>query len=161
MTKTEKKDLATSFTTFTFIVIAISGVMMFFHFFDNYVENLHEILGLLFIVVVLFHVVYNFKSMKNYFSKKIFGLSALGIVMVSLIFILNAKDGHNPKKAMIVSMLNAPIENTLIVLEKDFTKAKTKLELKGFFVTKYDTIKSIADKNDVSPFEVVDTIIQE
>ncbi|WP_294964294.1 hypothetical protein, partial [Sulfurimonas sp.] len=130
------------------------------HFFDNYVKDLHEILGLFFVLVVLFHILYNFKSMKNYFSKKVFAFSALSIVAVSMAFVFSVEDGNNPKKAMIMSMLNTPIENSTRVFGKNIFDVAKKLELKGISITKGDTIKGIAQKHKISPFEVVDMILQ-
>lgn len=161
MTKLNKRDLATSLTTFTFLVIALSGVMMFFHFLDDYVKELHEILGLVFVLVVLFHIFYNFKSMKNYFRKKVFAFSALIIATVSLVFILNTPEGINPKRAIIMSMLDANIESSIIILKKDIVDVKSRLELRGITVQKSDTIKSVAQNNKMSPFELVGIIIEE
>ena len=160
LSKASKKTLATSLTTFTFLVIGISGVMMFFHFFDMYVKDLHEILGLFFLGVVLFHVVYNFKSMKSHFTKKAFAFSALSIVAVSMAFVLSVEDGNNPKKAMIMSMLNTPIENSTRVLGKNIFDVAKRLKLKGIVITKDDTIKGIAQKNKISPFKLVEMILQ-
>ena len=160
MSKFFKRDLSTSLTTFVFIVIAVSGVMMFFHLFDNYVKELHEILGLFFILVVMFHVFYNFKSMKNYFTKKVFGFSALSVVLVSLVFVLNTPYGDSPKKAMIMSMLNSPIENSVEMFNKDFSEVKERLQSKGIIIGEGTTISSLADANEMSPFEVVGIIIE-
>ena len=161
MNKASKRDLATSLTTFTFLVMGVSGIMMFFHFFDDYVKELHEILGLFFVAVVLFHVFYNFKSMKNYFTKKIFAFSALAISIVSLVFILNTPDGENPKRAIIMSMLDANIESSVSILKKDIVDVKNRLELKGITIKENDTIKSVAQNNKMSPFELVGIIIEE
>ena len=65
MSKFINKDLATSLTALLFVVIGITGVIMFFHFFDKYVEDMHAILGLVFVAVVFLHVFFNFKSIKN------------------------------------------------------------------------------------------------
>jgi uncharacterized membrane protein len=160
MTKASKRELATSLTTFTFLVIGMSGVMMFFHFFDDYVKELHEILGLFFVLVILFHVFYNFKSMKNYFTKKMFGFSALAITIVSLVFILNTPDGQNPKRAIIMSMLDANLESSVMILNKDIVDVKSRLELKGITIQESDTIKSVAQNNKMSPFELVGIILE-
>jgi len=154
------RDLATSLTTFLFLVIAISGIMMFFHLFDKYVKELHEILGLAFVTVVLFHVFYNFQSMKSYFFKKVFLLSALSVLVVSLGFVLNTPEAQHPKHIMIKSMFNAPIESSANILEQDILSVKQKLKLKGISIDNASTIKSIADANKMSPFEIVDIIVK-
>jgi membrane protease YdiL (CAAX protease family) len=160
MTKASKRELATSLTIFTFLVIGMSGVMMFFHFFDDYVKELYEILGLFFVLVIFFHVFYNFKSMKNYFTKKMFGFSALAITIVSLVFILNTPDGQNPKRAIIMSMLDANLESSVMILNKDIVDVKSRLELKGITIQESDTIKSVAQNNKMSPFELVGIILE-
>lgn len=160
MQKLSLKNLVTSLTTFVFLVIGVSGVMMYFHLYDEYVKELHEIIGLFFVAVVLLHVFYNFKSMKNYFSKKEFRYSAITIAIVSLVFMLNTQEGNNPKKAIIMSVINTSLENSTKVFEKDIVDVKKRLALKGISVSSNDSIKSIADKNKISPFDII-KIIQE
>ena len=72
MTKQLQKNIATSFTALAFLVVGISGVLMYFHIFKDYIEDLHEIIGLFFVVVVLFHVFYNFKKHESPFKNKSF-----------------------------------------------------------------------------------------
>jgi len=72
MTTATKRDIATSATALLFTVIGTTGVLMYFHILDNYTKQMHEILGLAFVVAILLHIMVNFKNMKKYFSKKIF-----------------------------------------------------------------------------------------
>ena len=72
MTKSQKRDIATSLTSLIFIVIGGTGVLMYFHLFDSYTKELHEIIGLFFVAVVFLHVFFNWNSMRTYFSKKVF-----------------------------------------------------------------------------------------
>ena len=88
-----KKDIATSLTSLVFLVVGITGVMMYFHLFTSSVKDLHEILGLLFVVAALFHVLVNFKQMKQYFSKKIFLSLAVVVTIISSGFIINSSAG--------------------------------------------------------------------
>lgn len=93
-----KRALATSFTAFLFLVIGTTGVMMYFHILDNYTKSMHEILGLVFIAIVFFHVLFNWKSMKNYFSNKIFFTAGGVISTIVLGFILTTSNKPNPKR---------------------------------------------------------------
>ena len=60
------KSLATPLTSIIFLVVAISGVLMYFHLLDKYTKDVHEIFGLVFVVVSLIHIFFNWKSMKNH-----------------------------------------------------------------------------------------------
>lgn len=153
MSKFINKDLATSLTALLFVVIGVSGVMMFFHFFDKYVEDMHSILGLLFVAVVFLHVFFNFKSMRNYFNKTIFKILSAAVFVVALAFVLNVREGVNPKKVIMESLFNTPLQNSAIIFRVDINKFKADLEKRGFEMQ--DTIQEIALKNKISPFEVV------
>jgi len=56
MSKFLKRDIATSLTTFLFIVIGTTGVLMYFHILDSYTKEMHEIMGLAFVAIVFLHV---------------------------------------------------------------------------------------------------------
>ena len=155
MKTNQKRNIATSFTTFLFAVMAITGVMMFFHIFDNYTKQLHEILGLAFVAIVFFHLIFNWNSMKTYFSKKIFYISATIISIISLVFILNANEGPNPKRILFNSVINAPIEKSLSILSNDYDEAIMKLEDAGLKIENAKTIKELAKINQMSPFDII------
>lgn len=151
-----KRDIATSFTTLMFLVISISGVMMFFHFFDMQVKQLHEILGLVFVGTGLFHVLVNWKSMKNYFSKKIFLMAVIATVIVTSGFVLNSlNQGGNPKILVLQSVLNAPLKSSLNILNIKYDDGIKKLESNDIKIANSKTIREIAQTNKTSPFRVI------
>jgi len=158
VTKQLQKSIATSLTAILFVIIGISGVLMYFHLLDKYVKELHEIIGLVFVAVVFFHIYYNFKSMKGYFKTKVFWISVVLFSMISLGFILNVKEGENPKRLIIMSVLNAPISESVEILNKDTAKIKSKLKEKGIRLESDDSIMTLSKRHNVSPFEIVDII---
>ncbi len=149
------RTLATSLTTTMFLVIGISGVMLFFHFFSNEVKSLHEYLGLVFVAAVFFHVFYNFKAMKNYFTKRVFISTLLLTVVVSSGFIIQSATagGDNPKGKIIGSVLKAPLEQSFAVL--GITNAKEKLENENLKFEESQNIEELAKLNKTSPFDLV------
>lgn len=160
MTKSQKRDIATSFTTTTFLVIAITGVMMYFHLFDNFTKSLHEILGLAFVLIVVFHVLFNWASMKNYFGKKIFLISTMVVLAISAGFVYNAPSGKSPKGKILESVINAPLELSIVVLGEDKDLAFAKLEESGIKIANSKTISDLSKVNKTSPFKIVDIIIK-
>lgn len=157
--KSRIKDIATSFTTLIFLVIAISGIMMFFHFNDMLVKELHEILGLVFVSTAILHVVMNWKNMKSYFSKKIFVSAIVIVSIVSGVFVYQSFDkGENPKKVLIQKVLNAPLNDSLKLLNGNYEVAIKKLELQNIEVLDNKNIRAIAKANKTSPFRIVSII---
>jgi len=153
------KTIATSYTAVVFLVIAISGLMLYFKIFDDAVGKLHEDIGLVFATVALLHVVGNWNAMKNYFDKKIF-LSAVAIItLISGVYIyqeLSGEKKEHPGKAVTGKVLNASLEDISVpVFQIEYEKAIISLEKKGIKVEDEITIKEIANSNDTSAFRVL------
>ncbi len=158
MTKHLQKNIATSLTAVAFFVVGISGVLMYFHLYKDYLEDLHEIIGLFFVAVVLFHVYYNFKSMKAHFKTKAFWLGILLLTSISVVYISNTKEGSNPKKAIVMLVLNSPINNSLKLFDTNLLIVENKLKSNGIVIQENDSINSIAKRYKVSPFDIVNLI---
>ncbi|WP_331775386.1 DUF4405 domain-containing protein [Sulfurospirillum sp. 1612] len=156
MNRSSLKDIATSMTSLVFLVIAISGVMLYFHILDGSVKSMHEIMGLVFVAVAALHLFFNFKPMKRYFGKKIFMVSVILVGLVSTGFIINSSNGsNNPKQLMIKSLLNAPIADSLKVLNIEYNHATQILKSKGIMIENNQNIDAIAKANQLSPIAVV------
>lgn len=158
MTKQEQKTLATSLTAMVFFVIGTTGILMYFHLLDRYTKELHETLGLAFVIIVFFHIFYNWTSMKNYFGKKLFLISFALVLSISIGFVLNSKDGENPKTKIINLVLNAPIEKSVLILGADIGKIKINLKNQGIVFTDKESIIEIAKNNKISPFKIIDIV---
>jgi uncharacterized membrane protein len=155
---TKKREFATSMTALMFLVIGATGVMMYFHILDKYTKQMHEILGLVFVAAVLAHVFVHYKSMKQYFSKKIFLIiSVLTLVTVS-VFVLNAPEGKSSKKILAEGVFNSNIEKSFVLFADNADLAKTRLTQAGLKIQGLETIDQIAKENKTSPFRVVQVI---
>ena len=161
MSKNEKRDIATSLTSVIFIIISVTGVMMFFHILDSYTKDMHEIFGLVFVFVVFFHIFFNWKSMKNYFTKKVFLSSILVFFIVVLGFIFtSSSQGENPKRAIIEAVLKLPLNNAVTILGSDIENVKSKLKQSNIKFDNENSIMQLAKKNKISPFGIVKIIIK-
>lgn len=161
MSSIKKRDIATSVTTIMFFIISITGVMMFFHIFDQYTKQLHEILGLAFVLFALFHIYVNWKGMRNYFKKKIFITATLLIAFISIGFITLSSDNkskNNPKNIVINSVINAPLNDAISILGKDVKLVTQKLTQSGLDIKNSTSIQEISAKNNVSAFKIISDI---
>lgn len=156
------KTIATSLTTLIFLVISITGVLMYFHIFDKYTKYLHEILGLVFVAAALFHVFYNYRAMKQYFTNKIFLVSTLIVVAVSAWFVLNSDlREKSPRHLISSAVLKAPINDALKVLGNDMVSFKKILGKKGFVYKNEKSIMQVAKANAAKPFMIVQMLMNE
>lgn len=150
------RNFATSFTALTFFVVALSGVMLFFHLFDASVKELHELVGLGFVGVTLLHIYVNFSAMKRYFTKPIF---IVGVALLSVVSIgLTTQPKESPKKMLIEALLHAPLKHSLAILHGDAEHAKMRLKLADIEIDNAKNILEIAKNNKLSPFKVIDIL---
>lgn len=162
MSSSKKREIITSVTTFTFIIIAITGIMMFFHVLDQYTKQLHEILGLAFVFIAACHIFINWKSMKNYFKKSAFLYSALLGLIVSISFIAQATTGTGKESSKMVmkAVFNAPFETVISMLGQDLQLANQKLKESGIKIENSHTISELSKNNNTSTFNIVKIISQ-
>lgn len=79
-------NLGTSFTFWLFLVSAVSGVALFFHFEGQVFHSMHEWLSLVLLVPVVVHIVRNWRQLLGYFRKSpVYGAGVIAIV-TALIF---------------------------------------------------------------------------
>lgn len=159
MTKLEIKNIATSYTSIIFLVIGITGVMMYFHLNSKLVKELHEVLGLVFVIAALLHVLMNWKSMRSYFKKRIFITAFLIISIISTIFISQSiNKGDSPKAILIDKVLNASLNDSFKLINGDYENAVKKLQLKNIEIFEAKNINEIAKEYGISPFKIVKII---
>lgn len=53
------RNFVTPFISLVFLMVGISGLLMFLHLFDGYTEVLHEVFGLFFVICAVFHIILN------------------------------------------------------------------------------------------------------
>ena len=65
----KKRNLISLLIAFSFLVLGVTGLIIFFSPASKFVDTLHACMGIVFVVVALFHIINNFKSLKGYFWK--------------------------------------------------------------------------------------------
>lgn len=157
MLKDSVRSLATPLTSIVFLVIGISGILMYFHLLDIYTRNIHEIFGLVFVVVSLFHIFLNWKSMRNYLNRNIFKISLfiVSIVISGFIYSSSTLKENDPKEVIINSILNLKIEEVSKILGKDIENVKTSFNKENIKFVNEKSIMELSDINKVSPFMII------
>jgi hypothetical protein len=87
-------------TGLSFFVIGVTGILMFFHIRFPGMTKLHELGGLLFVIVAVMHLILNFRQFLQYFRQRT-GRVALGIGMILMILFLAIglahEENHRPE----------------------------------------------------------------
>ncbi|MCG8583052.1 MAG: DUF4405 domain-containing protein [Bacteroidales bacterium] len=154
-----KRSFVTPYITFSFLVIAITGILMLFHVFDGFTEVLHEITGLMFVIFSILHIVVNWKSLKSHFKKRAFHVSFVLTVFISTGIVMAGK-GHGEYKRFIIQKLSeANIVNTCEVLQINYHEAEKILRNNDLVIDNAITIEEIGRKNHLSPDDILEIII--
>jgi len=113
------RNWATPLTASVFAVIGVSGLMLFFGLFEDSVKEMHEWIGLAFVVVVILHLAKNWLPLQVMLKQKATQASALAVALVAAVFIGGALIGgeeENPLRVMARAVETAPLEASAAVL---------------------------------------------
>ncbi len=154
------RDYITPYLTWTFVVIGVTGLLMFFHVLDGYTEVVHELLGLLFVLFSIFHVILNWKGLKKHFKKRKFKVSLLVILLLSVLFIYVGK-GHGEHERIIMEKLSkAPLSQTFEILDIKYSEVSILLKEENIRIGDAQSIEEIALKNEKTPKEIIELILK-
>ena len=142
------RNYVTPFISLIFLVVGITGMLMFFHLFDGYTEVAHEFLGLFFTICAIFHIILNWKALKIHFKKGIFIPAGIAVAAVSIFFII--QQYFNPKVDTILleRIIKAPINDVFEALQVDKSEAVKRLEANGISTDGAETIEDVWKYND-------------
>ena len=146
--------------TIIFLVVALSGLLIFFHIFDGYTEVVHEILGVVFVVFSVLHVILNWKALKIHFKKRVFILSTIVVAVISILLVIQQQKSPKFDTILIERITNAPIEDVLKVLQVDSIVVVKRLEENGISFIEGASMEEIWINNKVSPKKLFDLIIE-
>jgi amino acid transporter len=154
------RNYVTPLIILVFLVVGITGVLMFFHLFDGCTEVVHEFLGLFFVVCAVFHVILNWKALKIHFRKRVFIPAALAVAVISMLLIV--QQHYNPKVDTILleRIIKAPVGDVFKALQVDSVETVKRLEANGISIDGAATIEDIWIINDAEPEKVFDLITE-
>jgi len=156
-----KRGFVTPVLTLIFLVVALSGVLMFFHLLDGYTTTIHEFLGLTFVLFSILHLVINWRSLKSYFRKKTFLISTAVVLVLSIFLIVVDNNHKDHNEILIEKLVTAPIAEICVVLGTDISHVEMILGSNNQIVGEQETIKSLAERNSLTPQKLLARIIED
>lgn len=152
---------ATPVTIGGFILMAVTGLMMFFHVELGISKDVHEWAGWVMILGVVMHLVGNWKLFSRYFSQKSAWalISVFVVVLVGSMLIPQSGEGGGPKQ-IIGTVLNAPLDKVAGLAGKSVEDLQAQLTAKGWKVDPAAAnLDAIAKANQTSPIDVLNTAL--
>lgn len=130
------RNWATPLTIGAFLLMAVTGILMFFHQDVGLNKEAHEWLGWAMVVGVLAHVVANWSGFARHFqrnsAKAIVGLFAL---LLAGSFFLGGDEGVNPARLALQTLTQAPIGQVAALRGESPIALVTRLQAAGFSVS--------------------------
>lgn len=155
-----KRNIITPYLTFLFVVVGLSGILMLFHILDDYTKVVHELLGAVFVLFSILHVIINWKSLKSHFKKKVFIISGVVVLIFSVTFIILAKMNVDHEGIMIEKITEAPISESFSVLDLDYNEVEKILQENNIVIGESKTIKEIGLNNKKTSKDIIELIIK-
>ncbi len=144
------RQIATPLTIGGFALMAVTGVLMFFHKEIGFNKPAHEWFSWAFLTGAALHVYLNFGMFKKYFRPSI----GLGIIVVLLgvlsasFFLQGEKKGASPVRTLISKVEDAPISTLAILTKTDSVTIIKNLNDNGFKAqNENQTINEIVGKD--------------
>lgn len=162
MNETLKKYI-TAVSAALFLVVAGSGLAMFFGVGEDLVKEMHEWLAVMFVVAVGLHIVRNWGGMMTYIRRRTIVVPVALAGLAAAAFIVPAAlSGHeNPMPVLFQSLQKAKLDDLGRVLEMDPDSMADVLEQKGFVVGSTDlSVSEIAAESGRPPMAALMTVIE-
>ena len=165
MDSNKLRQWATPLTIGAFILMAMTGLLMFFHLQTGLVKPAHEWLSLVMVSAVGLHLLVNWRAFKRYFTQKI-GIALIGLFTILTITAIaypsqEGRAGGPPDKQAVSLVLNLPMSSLASITHKNVESIQAQLSQKGFTISDPNaSLKQIAETNKRSPMEALATALK-
>ncbi|MEI6756814.1 MAG: DUF4405 domain-containing protein [Chlorobium sp.] len=152
------KSWATPLAAATFIILAVTGTLIFFKIETGLIKPVHEWLSWALSAGVILHIAANWKAVTGYFSRKpAMAIIGTGFVVTMLAIFAPVGEKTNPRINMIKSLESSTIETVGAVAGQNSDTIIEKLGKRGIPKTAPSmTIREIAINNNKKEMEIVE-----
>ncbi|MEB4591585.1 DUF4405 domain-containing protein [Candidatus Thiothrix sp. Deng01] len=165
MDTTTLRRFATPLVIGSFMLMAVTGVMMFFHLEAGIIKAAHEWLSWIMVLAVGVHVSMHWRSFSRYFTQKpavaVVGLFAT--VLVASMLIQGGGERRGPPGGQMQAarvLLNAPLNQLAGVTGKTVEALQGQLQQVGLNASDANTsLEDIARQNQRNPVEVLNSVL--
>lgn len=154
------RNVLSALLSVVFVVVSVTGVMMYFKMRMFSIQTLHIWLGFAFALVGCLHLFKNWQGFCFYFKKRSTLVSVLLGVSVTLAFILiplinPQTKSPSPKNQLFSVMMQAPLSKVAAFMDKDADQMLKALAHKQIVASYRQSVAEIAQSNNRSSDEVL------
>ncbi|NTW56188.1 MAG: DUF4405 domain-containing protein [Chlorobiaceae bacterium] len=156
------RSWATPLAIASFIILGVTGILMFFKIESGLVKPIHEWLSWALVAGVILHTIANWKAFTGYFSKKP-AIAIIGVGLLVTLFSVFAPAGQeqNPRMKMMKALMSSKLDTIAEVAGSNGTDITAKLQQKGMTnVNGNMTIRQIASANSKNEMAVIAVIFE-
>lgn len=159
------QSVVTPLTAAVFLVIGVSGLMIFFGIQEGLVKELHEWLGVGFVVVAVLHLAKNWRPFTLMLRRPAMLGSSAAVAAITAVFITGAvmggAGGGNPMRGVIHAVEAAPLDAAAGVFQLETGEMLTRLRKAGIEPGEdARSLGDIAERNGVETPHVMAAILQ-
>jgi hypothetical protein len=151
------REAATPLTIGSFLIIAVTGILMFFHLDSGLNKLAHEWLGWAMLAAVALHASVHFKSFSRYFTRPralaVIGASA--ILLAASFISPSGKSSKPPHILAAQAVLDAPIRLVADMTGRDSGSIVRDLASAGFSADAESSLRSVAGKGREDQMKVL------
>ncbi len=157
------KSWATPLAAATFIILAVTGTLMFFKIESGLIQPVHEWLSWALTAGVALHIAANWKALTGYLSRKpALGIIGSGIIITMIAIFAPAGEKTNPRVNMMKALEAAKLETVGVIAGVKSESIIKKLGERGITVaTPSMTIHEIAINNKTKEMNILGLIFDE
>lgn len=154
------RNYVTPFISLVFLVVGLSGMLMFFHLFDGYTEVVHEFLGVFFVVCAVFHIILNWKALKIHFKKAVFLPALLGVITITSLLVVMERL-YPPVDLQIMNrIVKAPVRDAFKALNINYDEANIKLKARGIGIENAQSLEDLWKLNNADAEVIIDLLLE-
>ncbi|MGB0131418.1 DUF4405 domain-containing protein [Chlorobium sp.] len=159
---TSMRSWATPLAIGSFIILAVTGILMFFKIEGGYIKPVHEWLSWLMVAGVVLHTIANWKVFVAYFSKiPAVSIISVAVVVTALAVFMPASRSENPRAKMMKSIESARLETVAELAGKESGEIIATLAGNGISVSDPSmTIRQIAKANQKKEMDVLGLVFR-
>lgn len=142
----------------SFIVISVTGILMFFHINLGLVKVAHEWLSWVFVVAAICHAIVHWKLFLGYFRNRVALAFMVPVLVLGGLSLIPASGNgsRHPVVQVMARLEHAPLESVARLVESDLSAVIQTLKASGITVeTASQTVAEIAEKNGKRPMDVL------
>ncbi len=151
---------STPLTIGSFMLMAVTGVLMFFDVVPGYVSFAHEWFSWFFLVGAASHIAVNFRPMKKHL-RSTWGranVAIFAVILVVSMFSFGRITAPQLKWRVFDSLIEAPLSALAGVTRTSSVDLMEKLERHGVTATPEQNIKILAEKHDMDEFHLLGVV---